>query len=258
MSETETLPGDIDVQQLAPQGSGDVLLTPDTHVLCIHRGRNAIDAAGLLVRMAGMPKRRAGDLDAAPGVRDPQFAYEGDYRDTFDSKHYVIAPGYFTAPLGAARHFKRRAVVPGSRNPETNSEASFLAIIGVALPSTTGFRIVKRVDDAEEWEPFSDEECAEYGMAVEALDRRHMVDPIVPASELKVVSTTGALSGAGETTRTSRISGNQSIGGKTGRGKGTRIEADPGVLTPIDPQDNDTLRQIAADRVAAANEQGRG
>jgi hypothetical protein len=68
------------------------------------------------------------------------------YRDMFDSGHYVIEPGYFTAPYGAAKHFQARAVVPGSRNPETNFQASFIAIIGVTAPTREGLKVLKPID----------------------------------------------------------------------------------------------------------------
>src|SRR5438067_2354386 len=98
---------DVDVQQLVPQGSGEVLLTPDTRVLCIHRGRNRTQDGDLVVRH---PRRGEKALHAA---RQPGVAYEGDYTDTFDSRHYIVAPGYFEVELAAATHFKDRAVVPG-------------------------------------------------------------------------------------------------------------------------------------------------
>jgi hypothetical protein len=63
---------------------------------------------------------------------DRERYFVGDYKDTYDGRHYVIAPGYFRTTYGAALHFQKRAVVPGSRNPETNYQASFIAIIGIA------------------------------------------------------------------------------------------------------------------------------
>jgi hypothetical protein len=78
--------------------------------------------------------------------RQPGIAYDGDYTDTFDSRHYIVAPGYFEVELAAATHFKDRAVVPGSRNPETNFQASFIAIIGVVAPTGTGFTVLKAID----------------------------------------------------------------------------------------------------------------
>jgi hypothetical protein len=79
------------------------------------------------------------------------------------SRHYTIQPGFFTTDYGAALHFKARAVVPGSRNPETNFQASFIAIIGVAAPTKDGLKVLKPVDDPLQWEPFTDEECRNTG-----------------------------------------------------------------------------------------------
>jgi hypothetical protein len=260
------LEGDRQVQHLAPQGSGEVQLTPETIVLCCHRGRNALDEFGRLIREHGQRKRRPQDADNEPGARDRGVVYVGDYADTYDSRHYIIMPGYFSAPYGAALHFKQRAVVPGSRNPETNSEASFLTILGVAEPTTGGLRIVRRVDDLEDWEPFSDDECREYGMSVEALDRRHMIDPIVPADQ--VVVTDALTTGAGgkppakQPGKPSRVSGGQTTGkgpGAARGGRATQIETTASsVLEPVDPAEHAGLAEMRSDAAAAASEAGRG
>lgn len=167
-----------DIQDLKPESSGEVRLTPDTKVLCINRGRDVV-------------------------------------KDTFDSRHYTIAPGYFTCDYGAALHFKNRAVVPGSRNPETNFQASFIAIIGVVVPSDGGWKVALPVDQAEQWDPFTDDECREYGHALEALDRDGMIDPI--DADVAIVDTPGTgrakapsrvkSSGAGGGSRKPRIEG---------------------------------------------------
>jgi hypothetical protein len=134
--QTHTLPA-VDVQQLAPQGSGEVALTPETRVLCIHRGRNRTEDGRSWWSGPRAAASRACTRSGA-GV-----AYEGDYTDTFDSRHYIIGPGYFEVELAAAVHFKDRAVVPGSRNPETNFQASFIAIIGVVASTGVGYKVVK-------------------------------------------------------------------------------------------------------------------
>jgi hypothetical protein len=252
------LKGAFEVQQLQPLSSGEVLLTPETIVLCIHRGRNNIDEQGRLVRTYGSRKRRGEDVDNAPGERAAGVVYEGDYADTYDSKHYIITPGYFQAPYGAAKHFQDRAVVPGSRNPETRTEASFLTIIGVAAPLPDGgYKILRRVDDVEQWAPFTDEECAEYGMAVEALDRKHMVEPIVSASEMSVVPTTQALGGKAPTASKSRVSGGGAGKATPGRGKATKIETTSDeVLTPVNAADHAGLQQMQADAAEQASSTG--
>jgi hypothetical protein len=142
------------VQTLKPESSGEIKLTPDTMVLCINRGRE-------------------------------------EYRDMFDSRPYVIGPGYFTAPYGAAKHFQARAVVPGSRNPETNFQASFITIIGVTEMTREGLKVIKAIDPADDWPAFSDEECRLYGHAVEALDRANMLEAIEPEIEVKTVAGAG-------------------------------------------------------------------
>jgi hypothetical protein len=240
--QTHTLPA-VDVQQLAPQGSGEVLLTPETRVLCIHRGRNRTEDGLLVVRAARRGEPRVHE------ERRPSVAYEGDYTDTFDSRHYIIGPGYFEVELAAAVHFKDRAVVPGSRNPETNFQASFIAIIGVVASTGVGYKVVKAVDHPDDWAPFTDEECAAYEIAFEALDREHMSNPI--ERDVTVVGTSGAIAG-----KPSRVKGGS--GPVSGRRR-TGIEVtDDSILQPIPADQNDTVRQIAQDRVASASEKGKG
>lgn len=241
MKQQHSLPA-VDVQQLAPQGSGEVQLTPDTRVLCIHRGRNRTEQGMLIATNVRRGEPRLHD-ERRPGV-----VYEGDYVDTFDSRHYIIGPGYFEVELGAALHFKERAVVPGSRNPETNFQASFLAIIGVVAPTGSGYRVVKAVDHQDDWEPFSDEECASYEIAFEALDRANMSNPI--ERDVTVVGTSSAIAG-----KPSRVKGG--AGPVTGRRKAAIEVTDDSILDPIPADRNDTVRQIATDRVAAANDKGK-
>lgn len=243
IEESHTLPA-VDVQQLVPEGSREVQLLPETPVLCIHRGRNPT-VNGVL---QPLQPRRGDTRDHS--VRQEGVAYVGDYVDTWDSKHYVIAPGYFVTPLGAAVHFKARAVVPGSRNPETNFQASFLSIIGVVTPQPDGgYKVVKAVDDPADWDPFTDEECGIYEIAFEALDRANMQNAIEPEVELR--RTTGGAGGG----KPSRVRSGGKVGGP--RGKGTKIETtDDEILTPIPPSENSTLRQIDADRQAAASGKG--
>jgi hypothetical protein len=202
------------VQQLRPETSREIKLTPETEVLCIHRGRDPIE-------------------------------------DTFDSQHYVILPGYFTIQLGAAKHFKDRAVVPGSRNPEIgkHAQASFIAIIGVAVPGVDGLRIEKPIDDADEWDPFTDAECTTFGMAIEAIDRGALTDAIDEKVDLVNVAA-GQITGPG----TPKRDRTKSKGAGAGRARAaTRIEG-PGadaLKQKNRPGENDATRQIGAAMAAA-------
>jgi hypothetical protein len=121
-TERPHLPGVVEVQQLTRQGVDTIVITPDTQVLCLHRGRRQTEDGKPVYHANASGNRRT-------GWREQYFA--GDYKDTYDGNHYVVAPGYFTAPYGAAKHFQERAVVPGSRNPETQGQRSFIAIVGV-------------------------------------------------------------------------------------------------------------------------------
>lgn len=164
-----------EIQELKPQSSGAIQITPETIVLCVNRGREPL-------------------------------------LDTFDSRHYKIQPGYFTIQLGAAKHFKARAVVPGTRNPETKFEASFISIIGVTVPTADGFRVAHPIDDPAQWPPFTDEECREYGHALEALDRASMVDPI--DDDVEIVPTRGQRNEDAKNAAASRLKGG--TGGRRG------------------------------------------
>jgi hypothetical protein len=235
----------IDVQQLAPQGSGEILLTPQTRVLCIHRGRNPTEN-GALINLS--PRRRD---DRLHPERRKGVVYDGDYADTYDGHHYIIPPGYFEVELGAALHFKDRAVVPGSRNPETNYQASFIAVVGVVAPTPQGYRVLKPIDDPDQWPPFTDEECQAYEIAFEAIDRGSMVNPI--DADVQVVETSGRLHG-GADRRPSRVSGGGGSGRSSGRGaRRPQIEAtDETILQPVPEGQNSWRAESRVDAAARA------
>lgn len=210
MDKTMLSPDQIgEVQELKPQSSGALLITPETIVLCVNRGREPLE-------------------------------------DTFNSRHYVIQPGYFSVQLGAAQHFKDRAVVPGSRNPETRWQASFISIIGVVVPTRDGLKVAHQIDKPEEWDPFTDVECREYGHAVEALDRDSMVDPI--DSTVTLEPTRGRRNE--EAKAQSRLKGG--TGAKKGATRITGTAVDSGVLKPGNTEPNEATRQIQADLAAAS------
>lgn len=205
---THSIAGGSDVQQLVPQGSGEIAMTPDREVLCVHRGSEP-------------------------------------YEDMFDGKPYVIQPGFFMTQLGAAQHFKARAVVPGTRNPETRYEASFIAIIGaVELRSDGTFKVLKPVDPPAEWTRFTDEERAEYEGKGEALDRESMVNPI--DADVTIVPTSRVRAGKGTKEKVSRLKGGEGSSGG-GRRRVTQQEAtDPALMRPIPPEENEVLREAQA------------
>lgn len=208
---------DVEIQQLVPQrGTREVQLTPESEVLCINRGTEVIE-------------------------------------DMWDSVPFSIPPGYFKTPYAAARHFRDRAVVPGSRNPETHQQTSFIAIIGVVDYVQGGFKVVKPVDDPSEWATFSATERAEYEGAQEALDRDGMVNPI--DRDVTIVSTSSAAAGR-PTASTSRIKGGKNTG--AGRGRGTDVQVtDPAVMEPLSPEENPVVREAHATAAQSLKERGR-
>lgn len=142
MGQTYRMPAPAaDVANLVPESNDGNSLTPTTTVLCIHRGRHRIV-------------------------------------DKFDGQDYVILPGQFMAPYGAALHFQNRAVIPGTRNPELGVQQSYIGIIGL--------------DSDEMCEPLTDDEVDRFGAAVEAIDRSSLTDP---ADRTVTVLKTGAAAG---------------------------------------------------------------
>lgn len=210
-----------EVQALKPQSSGEDTLKPESEVLCINRGRET-------------------------------------YTDMFDSRTYVIEPGYFTVAYGAALHFQARAVVPGSRNPETGFQASFIAIIGTVNPKTNGLEVKRTIDEPVQWQPFTDEECREYNHAVEAIDRAAMLDPIDP--NVQIVPTLGQANEDAKARAQSRLKG----GPGTGARRPTQISGpgtaalQPGQMGVVGEDErglpNDQLRQPATLGKAGDNE----
>lgn len=229
-----------DVQHLVRQGVHDIALTVDTPVLCIHRGRR--------LTKDGEPVHHAQAARYPNKEREPYF--EGDYKDTYDGDHYVIAPGYFTAPHGAALHFQRRAVVPGSRNPETQTQTSFIAIIGVveAKPGG-GMKVLRAVDPEEDWSPFTDEECAEYEVAFEAINRAAMVAPIDEQTQL--VDINDVRSGKFVPGKTSRVTGG--TGGTRPSRRAPQQEATDARVRQRKPaRENAAVQEAAQGRKAGA------
>lgn len=238
-----TLRPGVTVQELVPQrGTDAVQLDADTEVLCIHRGSNTLEDGKLVVLATG-------ELHE---TRQPRIAYVGDIEDKWDSIPFVIAPGYFKTKYGPAKHFRDRAVVPGSRNPETHHQTSFIAIIGtVDMRSDGSFVVTRPVDDPREWEKFNEAERHEYEGAVEALDRENMVNPI--DRDVTLVDTADAIAGRHATS--SRVKGGKGPG-RGGRGKTDITVTDPDVMKPIPPEDNPVVRE--AQTAAAESDAVRG
>ncbi|MGE0590910.1 MAG: hypothetical protein AB7G23_03020 [Vicinamibacterales bacterium] len=124
--EAPALPSGVAISNLVPEDSKAAELTPHTSVLVINRGRKPL-------------------------------------HDKYDGRDYQIGPGYHWMPYGAALHFQRRAIIPGTKNLELGGWQSWLGILGV--------------DGADLCEPLSDEELRAVGERVEAIDRHSFSSP---------------------------------------------------------------------------------
>ncbi len=100
--------------------------------------------------------------------------------DTFDARHLEMPPGYFYIEYAAAKHFQERNIVPGTKSAVVGGAyVSWISICGVNPP--------------EMCQPFTDEELAEFGEAVEAIDRRADYGfgsgvKVVPTSRVRAAS----------------------------------------------------------------------
>jgi len=79
------------------------------------------------------------------------------YIDKCDARDYVVPPGYFEVEYEVAEHFRLRSVVPGSRDPVTGAQETYIAIVGI--------------DPPERCVPFSHEDQEVFSQSVEAIDR---------------------------------------------------------------------------------------
>lgn len=77
--------------------------------------------------------------------------------DTFDARHVEMPAGFFYIEYGAAKHFQRRLIVPGSKNLADGGYVSWIGICGV--------------NHADQCEPFTDEELERFNESIEAIDR---------------------------------------------------------------------------------------
>jgi len=133
------LPAGAEVAMLRREDDKANELTPETFVTCINRGRQVLV-------------------------------------DMFDSQRYAIPPGYFQCQYGAALHFQRRQVVPGTRIPGQGHK-SWIGILNVDKPVMC--------------EPFTDAELEEFGEAVEAINRSALPGA---DGDVKYLGTSGARS----------------------------------------------------------------
>src|SRR5689334_7264451 len=54
--------------------------------------------------------------------------------DKYDGEDKIVPVGWFEGPYGMVKHFQNRAVVPGTRNPDTKHQKSFIGIFNIAPP----------------------------------------------------------------------------------------------------------------------------
>jgi hypothetical protein len=107
--------------------AGSGLIGPDDLVICINRGREVIV-------------------------------------DKWDGRDFSMPVGLFKMPFGAAAHFQKRQIVPGTKNLEEGGYQSWIGIFGTVDGSI-------RRDTPELCEPYTDEQLQKFGVAVEAFDR---------------------------------------------------------------------------------------
>lgn len=89
----------------------------------------------------------------------------------FDNREYPLhshTQGYIRMPYGAALHFQRHCPVQGTRDVESGLEASYLAIVRTDDPR---WAEQLYLDSPDSCEPFTPEQCAEFGQRVEAVYR---------------------------------------------------------------------------------------
>lgn len=114
------VPEGIEIKNLAPKHGGGEPLNAETVVRAINRGDTPIV-------------------------------------DKYDGINYVVPPGWFEGAYGMVRHFQNRAVVPGTRNPETRHQRSFIGI--------------PNIDPPERCVPFTEAEMRKFRGMPEAIDR---------------------------------------------------------------------------------------
>lgn len=110
---------DIEAPALRQVAAENKALNPDTPVVIINRGNTAVC-------------------------------------DRYDGEPWEVPPGHWTVPYAVAKHLQNRAVVPGSRDPVSGRQSSFIGIVGL--------------DSADRCRPFTPEQMKRFGLAVDAID----------------------------------------------------------------------------------------
>lgn len=96
-------------------------------------------------------------------------------RDQYDARAYDIPPfAKFEITYAAAVHLQRRAIVPGTKNPDPNDPL---------LPQYLSWIAILGVDPDEMCEVFSDADLQRFGESTEGLNRGAM-----PAADREVVT----------------------------------------------------------------------
>lgn len=95
----------------------------------------------------------------------------------YDSHDYELPPhteGLFQIPYGCALHFQKHTTVPGTRDVGSGVEQSYL---GIVRNATNG----QLIDPPEFCEPFTEEQCRQFGQRIEAV-ARSSDDPVQTVS----------------------------------------------------------------------------
>lgn len=96
--------------------------------------------------------------------------------DKYDGNDYEIEPYMlFEVTYGAALHLQKRAIVPGTRNPDLNDPFR---------PQMISWIGIHGVDPAEACEPFSPQQLEYFGEKVEGLAREMLPSPVARSAEV--------------------------------------------------------------------------
>lgn len=143
------MPETTDIANLMIDRIDETTVKPNTPVICLNRGRKPL-------------------------------------LDTWDGVHVPIPVGWFKTEYGAALHFQRRLIVPGTRNVEVGGFISWIAIRG----TEDGRRII---DSDEVCQPFTDEELQNFGESSEGIDR----SGLAPMEKVRVSQARASARGQG-------------------------------------------------------------